>query len=143
MTVLLKLLLPAIDTFVDKVVLAHWYKGVGDEVGYGEHLADVEVRRIKRMKRDHDPKKILGLRRSRSDADDLYWTADADLLVRVTSADFGTLKRTCAQVGDLLDPGDLLALLATEDDEAAGDLSDDEIAATSEFRATANIVERP
>jgi hypothetical protein len=95
------------------------------------------------MKRDLDPKKILGFRRTPNTADDLYWTADVDLLVRVTSADFGTLKRTCAQVGDLLDPGDLLALLATDDGEAADDLSEDEIAATAEFRTTANIVERP
>lgn len=140
---LLKLLLPPVDSSVDKAAVVRWYKDVGDEVAYGDHLVDVEVRRIKRMKRDLDPKKILKARRGRGEGDDAYWTTDIEMLVRVVSADFGTLRRTCVQIGELLDPGDLLAVFVSEPSEAPDDLSDDEIAAAAEFRTTANVVETP
>ena len=143
MTVLLKLVLPPIDSSVDKAAVVRWYKAVGEEIGYGDPLLDVEVRRIKRMKRDLDPKKILKFRRNRGDSDDAYWTTDVEMLVRVVSADFGTLKRTCAQIGELLDPGDLLAVLATGEGETPDNLSEYEIAAAAEFRTTANILETP
>jgi hypothetical protein len=142
--VLLKLALPHIERDVDKVTVVRWFKSEGDEVEYGDDIVDLEVQSIRRLMRDHDANRILGRRRSRAKPGKVeFWNMDVSISVRVTSADFGTMLETYAAAGDVLEQGDLMAVLSTESQDASGDFGANDVAALPEFRTTTSFLESP
>jgi hypothetical protein len=126
---------------IDRASIVRWHKSEGDWVDYGDDLVDIEVEQVRAPERhgelrnwinelNQQPTRIaeLAARQLESDPlavpeidpssyvrwDLLEWT----FLVRFTSSDRGVLRKISAGEGERREAGDLLAILATEPEEA-------------------------
>jgi hypothetical protein len=153
---LLKLLLPYYDRSVEEGVIRAWHKKEGDWVNYGDDLFDLDVEELRHMRNMPSgrrqvemmsgPQALARLRRLNElmmkpiePNEGAYERITAHVVLRVTSSDAGVLRRIRAPEGQRRKVGDLLALLATdENDPLPG--PDDPLTEVSAFRTVASFV---
>src|SRR5262249_46864094 len=133
---LLKMLLPYYDRSVQGGVIRAWHKKEGEWVNYGDALFDLEINKLRHIRTMQSGQRqvelmpspgALGrlqgvkemLLRPRDPGEGAYETIPAGIPMLVTSSDAGLLLRICAAVGEKRQVGDLVALLATEEQDAA------------------------
>ena len=140
---LMKLVMPQVNRMMQGASIVTWHRGVGDRVGYGDDLLDVQV--VLEIPRYTNPlgEKIRALAQIGSRGGHAPVAARgscaASFLVRITSSDTGILQRICAREGEQRTVGDLLAVLAPDDDAPAGE-EDSAMRQASAFRVVANIL---
>jgi multidrug efflux pump subunit AcrA (membrane-fusion protein) len=153
---LLKLLLPYYDRSVDGGVIRAWHKKEGDWVNYGDDLFDLEVEEVRHMRQMPAGKRQVELMTSPRALDrllrvkelmmepiqpheDAYQKITAHGLIRITSSDAGLLRSIRVRAGERRRVGDLLAVLATDEQDSLPGL-DDPLAEVCAFRSIASFV---
>ena len=131
---LLKLLMPFHSRAFQEGRILKWHKSEGDPIDYGDDLFDLEVEELRHMRTWQSGKKQVErltspealarllraeemLRQQVGPPEAAYEMIEAHCVMRVTSSDTGILRRVCAKEGERRRVGDLLALVATEDED--------------------------
>ena len=131
-----KLVMPYIDRTAKRGSITKWHKAQGDRVGYGDDLLDMKIEEIEVLRRSTTPKSIL----ANINPKDTYSCDRWEWFVRLTSSDMGVLRRIAVREGTLLEAGDLLAVLTTDDSESL-EGTDEEWADASDFRVVVDTIE--
>ena len=132
---LFKLVMPRADKTVRKGFVARWLKSEGDPVNYGEDLLEVVVDDIRMLKRFGKPGRILSSKLKIRKAS--YSRRNAEIRMRITASDMGVMRKIYAGEGDGWEPGDTVALLTTNGDEAV-EARESQLAEAAEFRVVVN-----
>lgn len=130
-TSVFKLSMPYVDRSIRQGRIVKWHKNVGDTISAGDDIADIEVEIIKMAR----TKSSMFLSRGKSSK---TGGRIEQSLMRITAVNEGILREVYARPGETL-PIDTLIASLTPDEHTA---IPSELATASNFRVTANKIER-
>lgn len=134
---ILKLFLPTVDRVTQQARFVRWCVDLGDEVGYGDDLCELEISEIQTLERTVAADRLISwASRRRSSREPSTRSTTVSYRIAVTSSDRGTFREPAVTPGDLVRPGDLLAVLSTDPHEPLSDES-----RSSTFRAVSSLVD--
>lgn len=110
----LRVVLPRFSPAIEGVVMYAWHKSPGDQVAYGDHLCDVVVEEITKMRRP-----ISALAKKKESP--TYGTLDVSVRYRLTSLDSGQLESLSVQPGGAVAVGEVMAVIEAEGGEGEAD----------------------
>lgn len=135
---ILRLEMPYVDRTIESGEVLQWHKQPGDRVTYGEDICTITVRELVRLRRTLMASRIT---RGSGKGEPEYYLKGAKgfrVYVKLTSSDAGYLREIHADEGMVIQTGDLLATLTTEQGEVIADRQP-----SSTFRVIGNLTEHP
>jgi hypothetical protein len=133
-TVILRLELPRLAAAMDRGDVVKWYKHPGDQVGYGDHLCEIEVGNVDRLQRQLGARHAI---RVKKPGKAKIRSSGGGVVVRylLTSKETGSIGQILATEGTEVRQGDLLALIVSGDPEDAA-------TSTNPARVVVNLAEQ-
>ncbi len=117
--------MPAVDASLRSGRMLRWHKDEGEEVAFGDPICDIAVEEFAVLRRTARATLLTGRRRKKLKSDLETREGKVYLEVTVTSSDSGVLVRRLTPVGEPIDIGQTVALVATPDHTDAPGADDD------------------
>lgn len=142
---ILKLTFPYINKQITEGLIVKWHKSEGEWVDHGDDLFDLEVRQVKKIKREKNPQKILkNMLKLNTIARETFVQNNRSgqqlkAIVRVSSSDIGFLRFLYIKEPGEQKVGTVLAILTTEENEQIN-LSESELNQAASFRVATNFI---
>ena len=117
--------MPAVDASLRSGRVVRWHKTEGDEIGFGEPICDVAIEEFAVLRRTARATLLTGRRRKKLKSDLETREGKVYLEVAITSSDAGVMQKHIVDVGETIEIGQTVAVVATPDHEGSiGDSSD-------------------